>query len=315
MTWKPSNAELAAVWLATQDLVRRGKLQFNPSRQHGSKIPASARDLVNETNQRGLDLMREGSCVYPPTHVLDLLATERGVDRSSLFSDAEIEAELAEIARVDALIAEASANDRPLAEAALRSVMGAKDRWRPLLEAGIAFALVLPSLAFVLVLLERYRAHARILLGVLLLGFGLTALELFRGVLNPARFFRSAEVLRAAKGLSRPSKRGVVYHVALDVAFFFALFVATAAAYDAVDPTAFLTEGRAPGVIGWLLYGLDNLVRTVGLDVAEVFGLSISPITHADAFLPQSLVFSFRTLFSVFGIALIVEAAKRYGSR
>lgn len=310
MSWNPDDDELVKVWLATQELKKLGKLAFNPSRHPGSRAPTTARDLLIETNERGLDLMQGGSCIYPPPKVLGILARERGCEPRELFTEDQVEAELRELRRVDALIAEADANDRPLAESMGRSAAGALGGWRTLFYSLRAFAIVLAPLALGLFLLERYQDHAKIFLGVFALGLAASARELLRGIFNPARMFRTAESMT---DMSAASKQKVIGLVASDVAWFFALFVATAASYSIVDKGAFsvgLSEMHFVPL--WMLYGIDNLVRTVGLDVAEVFRFQVSTVTHTDHVGAELLVFGFRTLFSVFGIALIAEAARRY---
>jgi len=63
--------------------------------------------------------------------------------------------------------------------------------------------------------------------------------------------------------------------------------------------------GASLSVNDWLLYLLDNLVRSVLFDVAETFYLDISPIDQAHSFWPCAFVFLFRTVTSV-GVIKVV---------
>lgn len=59
------------------------------------------------------------------------------------------------------------------------------------------------------------------------------------------------------------------------------------------------------GPLTWLAYGLDNIVRSVFLDIAETYRLDLSHIEHANSFWPSTFIFVFRTSLSVSLLSMV----------
>ncbi|MFK8052255.1 MAG: hypothetical protein AB8F65_04735 [Woeseiaceae bacterium] len=312
MPWKPDDEALVKVWLAAIELRRAGELDFNLySGKGGGTYPRNPRDFQIAVNEQNMDLMHHGSCLADPGRVLPLLASIRGVEPQALFKPSEIEAALNDLHRTDALSAQAVLHDRPILESFARATKttGTRVAWsafESLMALGAAALLTLISLSVII----RFDGYAQYLFAFFLICYLLFARSLIRNALNPARAFTFAEWAAAANPGAKP-RLGVVFHIAIHVAFFFVIFLSLCASWEALMPGTFVNAGNATPH-QWLIYGIDTIVRTVGLDMAEIFRLRISRIEHADSFLASLLVFSFRTLLSIFGVGLIVKAARQY---
>lgn len=60
-----------------------------------------------------------------------------------------------------------------------------------------------------------------------------------------------------------------------------------------------------PTEITWLRYLLDNVVRVLLLDFAEIYGLPIGDVSHKYHWMISSFIFIFRTTLGI-GIAKII---------
>tara|TARA_R110000868_G_scaffold243511_1_gene499484 strand:+ start:559 stop:1116 length:558 start_codon:yes stop_codon:yes gene_type:complete len=90
----------------------------------------------------------------------------------------------------------------------------------------------------------------------------------------------------------------------------------TAASYSGwvLFGESFVTGGN-DSYMSWLAYGLDNYIRAVMFDFAEVYRFDLSTIEHASGFWPSTFVFIVRTSLSISVLSIAITTFKRINRR
>jgi len=140
---------------------------------------------------------------------------------------------------------------------------------------------------------------------VLIVGLPLYLATLLLSLLysfRPLIFLR--EVRKEISGYGEPD----FYLVGIPFGLF-ATFVIVSHSINAVWPgTCFSVTPNATRSFAWVLYGIDNVIRAVLLDFAEIYFVDISGIDHKKGFWVCSFVFSFRTVLSIGLVSLIIRS-------
>ena len=277
-------------------------LNLSASRTKG--IPSNARDFLTEYNDRAMDVMTpRGHCIVPPTKLLARLAEERSVADEQLFSETEVQSGLAELTRVDLMIAEAKAGDEQI-----RSISGQAEKTiahTPLFlrTLGQLVGAMLPMLVLLFGILA-WILHSGYRLPFLipaLVAYFYGTIDLLMGALNPARFFYEYERSNAVNAFRTP----VAYAARSFALLFFAFVVICRVAWDMTGGEFMLATSAKPAP--WIAYGFDNVVRSLGLDFAEIYRFDLSSIDHGAGLLPASLVFAFRTTIGLSAVSLVIR--------
>lgn len=300
MTWTPTDEELVRVWIAYTELNAEKRVGLNLSGNTGG-IPTNARDFHREVAERGTDIVQTpgARCISPPDRLLEVLAQHRGTTVEEALPSERIAAEMNALQSVD--------RDRSRAITDhVKEAVGRTPRLARTL--GQVARSVLPMLALLFLVLSTFGEldAQRPILAIGLILYAFAVWHLLRGVVDPTGFFVSMR-----QSSSSPEGLTPVGHVARSVSIlFFAFVVVSWVAWDLTEGSFMLAND--PGAIDWMVYGVDNVVRTLGLDLLEIFRVDVSPIEHGEGFLPAAFVFVFRTTLGVSAIALIVEATRRY---
>jgi hypothetical protein len=77
----------------------------------------------------------------------------------------------------------------------------------------------------------------------------------------------------------------------------------------------FMVGAEGSDLWDWVGYTIDSYVRAGLFDLAETYGLRISPIQHAAAFWPSTFVFLFRTALSIGLISSSLVLLQRFKTR
>lgn len=164
------------------------------------------------------------------------------------------------------------------------------------------------------------------ILGCALLGFPLLALAavnlgvlyifwgtaIFGGLLCFLMVYWAFNPKQLEKDIDADLKKGEAgdFHlVGLPSLVIWLFLIASFSGWKAYGSAFLIVPSGSP--LDWLAYMVDNLVRTVFLDFAEIYRLKLSPIEHAAAFWPATFVFVFRTALSVGLINLVLTAFAR----
>lgn len=167
-----------------------------------------------------------------------------------------------------------------LTEHAADAVRSTPSFVRTLWQTTVSFVPALLLLCSILGWIEDSTIRRPVLIGALAV-YAFATWHLLSGVLNPTVFFAG---LKDARGL-----------------------------YGQMTPVGYVARSVSVLIVSFVVvYGVDNVVRTLSLDLAETFRFDLSTIEHGDRWLTCAFVFAFRTTLGLSAIALIVEAVRRY---
>jgi hypothetical protein len=75
--------------------------------------------------------------------------------------------------------------------------------------------------------------------------------------------------------------------------------------------SAFAVAQHGLSRVSWLLYGVDNVLRTMLFDAAEIYRISLSGIEHSRSWLVSTFILTYRMSLALWLMELVLAAAKR----